>query len=304
MRRHDHSEQPTLPGLGSVPDDRYGFNDRIGSSLGLEGAGPLSVMTGDQLHPMMVFDEAIWSDGYRWREGAEQHVIQVADLCGLEGGELVLDIGSGLGGPSRLLSSRRYGVTVIELNKVRQHLITSRRLWLELNEAASPTMILSDAERPLPVRSCSVDVVWSMNMIYHVSHKRDLLTEAYRVLRPGGRLMIDDWMFTHRATSEHAGLMKAHFGSGDLIHLDALFGMLVDSGFALRHFRDVGGVGRTLMPKHVSDVVHRDFMHYLATYDSEWGRQTGLDFIDSILKTTELYATDVMTYVQLVATKT
>lgn len=48
--------------------------------------------------------------------GQRQATIRLAELAGLRGGERVLDIGSGIGGPSRFLASR-YGcrVTGIDL---------------------------------------------------------------------------------------------------------------------------------------------------------------------------------------------
>ena len=43
--------------------------------------------------------------------GQRQATIRLADLLGFRGGERVLDIGSGIGGPSRFLASR-YGCQV------------------------------------------------------------------------------------------------------------------------------------------------------------------------------------------------
>lgn len=47
---------------------------------------------------------------------------------------------------------------------------------------------------PLPFADESFDVVFSKDAIIHVQAKEALYAEAYRVLRPGGRLCVGDWL--------------------------------------------------------------------------------------------------------------
>lgn len=291
-----------LPGIGSIAEDRYGHKDRIGLDLGLPGAGPLAVMTKDQLHPMMVFDQAMWSSGSKWLEGARQHVRQAAELCEIKCGELVLDVGSGLGGPSRMLADE-FGADVYELNLVMQHLTGSRGGWVTSGIGGRGVHVQADAMR-LPFRQDSVDVVWSMNMAYHLSDKGAFLGEACRVLKHGGRLMLDDWIFTDQANNATVETMEKHFGSGDLFSLTQLIPDLYHLKLHVRRYVDLGGVGRTLMDRYVREVVERDFLHKMEAIDPTWGKTTGLDFVDSIESTVELYRNEQMTYIQLVAVKT
>lgn len=44
----------------------------------------------------------------------------------------------------------------------------------------------------LPVEDASVDVVISNGVINLSFHKRDVIRELYRILRPGGRISITD----------------------------------------------------------------------------------------------------------------
>jgi SAM-dependent methyltransferase len=289
----------SLPGLGSVPEDRYGYADRIGGPAGLAGAGPLAVMTADQLHPMMVNSDEMWSFGQRWHEASVAHVNQAAELCAFEDGHLVLDIGSGLGGPARVLAGD-YGVRVIEMNLVRQHLDTSRELWGRANR--SGCHVRGDATA-LPFADATFDAVWSMNMAYHVQAKGKFLDEVVRVLKPGAVFMLDDWMLTSFASTSDEHTMCEHFGSGALFRVDNLMMELWRRRLCAQRLLDVGLVGRSLMSRYVREVVERDFLGEMERLDPEWGKQTGLDFIDSIEHTVGLYESGAMTYVQLAARK-
>ena len=152
-------------------------------------------------------------------------------IAELAEGETVLDLGSG-GGFDCFLASRAVGPTgsVIGVDMTPE-MIDRARANVEKNEVDNVEFRLGEIEN-LPVPDEHVDVIISNCVINLSPAKGRVFEEAYRVLRPGGRLAISDVVLTAEVPAELHGDPDAITACvAGAAPIDELESLLADTGF-------------------------------------------------------------------------
>ena len=164
-------------------------------------------------------------------------------LAALEPGETVLDLGSG-GGIDCFLAARRVGPDgrVIGVDMTPE-MIDRARANARDTGAANVEFRLGEIEN-LPVADASVDVIISNCVINLSTDKPRVFREAFRVLKPGGRLMVSDLALTKPLPQEIRTSVEAYVAciAGALVK-DEYLGAIRGAGF-----RDVAVVGEKAFP--------------------------------------------------------
>ncbi|HEX6965722.1 MAG TPA: arsenite methyltransferase [Gemmatimonadaceae bacterium] len=152
-------------------------------------------------------------------------------LAELHEGEIVLDLGSG-GGIDVLLSARRVGPAgkAYGLDMTDEMLELARRNAAEAG--VTNVEFLKGQIEEIPLPDNSVDVIISNCVINLSGDKRRVLSEAFRVLKPGGRFAVSDVVVQGELPADVKRSMELWVGCvAGALQDDEFLALLADAGF-------------------------------------------------------------------------
>ncbi|MGH2768192.1 MAG: SAM-dependent methyltransferase [Actinomycetota bacterium] len=139
----------------------------------------------------------------------------MATRASLQRGHSVLDAGCGVGGTAMWLA-QNYGVRVAGITLVHDQAARAGRWAKERGLDRVVTVTIQDySQTAFP--EGTFDAVLAMESSCHTPDKRAFLGEAFRVLRPGGRLVVEDGFRAARPYSDQEQRLQLSWLSGFLV---------------------------------------------------------------------------------------
>jgi ubiquinone/menaquinone biosynthesis C-methylase UbiE len=103
----------------------------------------------------------------------------------------ILDVGCGTGTFATMLAATKLPARIVGMDYSPAMCRTAADKTCRLPLKAPVRFLTGDSEH-LPFRNASFDVVTCSNSFHHYPHQAVVVNEMFRVLRPGGRLMLID----------------------------------------------------------------------------------------------------------------
>ena len=121
---------------------------------------------------------------------------QVVDQCSIQAGQIIADIGAGGGAYAIPLAQALAATGRVYVIDVQKDLLPRIQTEATKRRVGNIEVIWGDVEKAggTHLADASIDLVCMCNIIFQLEDKKTALIEIKRVLVPGGRVLVVDWV--------------------------------------------------------------------------------------------------------------
>lgn len=227
----------------------------------------------------------------------------LAELSMVREGDCVLDAGCGLGQTSLWLASERKTITTgISIVKEQVEKASAYAREMEIRGVSFVHADFLDT----PFEDNSFDAVWAIESVCHALDKSLFYEEVFRILKPGGRLVIADSFRGGKPLSvQGEKLLKEAFSGWQILDIDTLEEHIAHAnkaGFGKIEFKDVSTnmwVSYKNIDRHVRNFI---WLAYIINWLGIISK-VRLDNVKSCGKQAKALKTGIFKYMHLLAVK-
>ncbi|MFF1794204.1 SAM-dependent methyltransferase [Kitasatospora sp. NPDC058263] len=162
---------------------------------------------------------------------------RLIDILQLQDSAYLLDVGCGTGHPAIRLAHRTHAkILGVSISPTQVARATQNARESGLSERLD--FLHADAMH-LPCEPETFDAAWALEMLFHVPDRSQVLREIRRTLKPGGRLVLADFIQTGHLTDDEWNLLTQGWAFSSLLTADTYTDALTQAGFEDIRLHDV-----------------------------------------------------------------
>ena len=168
--------------------------------------------------------------------GGSEGTLMLAEKLTMNASSSVLDIGCGIGGPARFLSSE-FGCKVSGIDLTADFVNTGNSLTDQVGLSDKVKLIEANALN-IPFADNSFDISYMIHVGMNIADKDVLFSEAFRVTKPGGVFGIYDVMLIGNYELQYPLPWAVEEDGNAIASATDYISALIKAGFSLKHEDD------------------------------------------------------------------